>query len=421
MAFKNRGDSRYMTETQTPQPGTDPSSGPQWTSPAQREPGSIRAREGEYAWRGSGPQHAAAQPVTPPSGQAPAWGSASYGAQESAAAPPTTAPGGVWPGATTGAEGTVFMPGTVPPGGPGAPNRWPDPPAPAPRRRAKFGLGVVSAFVIAAAAIGGVAGSYFSGHYGATGAAAVSTITGSNSAKTTTTIGAVAKAALPSVVQVNETTQNVSGTGSGMVISSNGLIVTNNHVIADYVANGGQLTVTTYDGKTYNAKVIGYIAADDVAVIQAQGVSGWTPVTFADSNQVQVGDETIAIGSPDQLQNTVTSGIVSALNRKVSITESTNNGGGFPGFGWQGLGSTTTVTYSAIQTDASINPGNSGGPLLNTSGQVIGMNSAIYSSSSGNNSNAGSVGLGFAIPSNTVTADIKKIEAGGGDSSSTSS
>src|SRR6185437_600985 len=126
-------------------------------------------------------------------------------------------------------------------------------------------------------------------------------------------------------------------------------------------------------------------------------------------------------GSPDQLQNTVTSGIVSALNRKVSITESTDNGGGFPGFGWRGFGSTTTVTYSAIQTDASINPGNSGGPLLNSSGQVIGMNSSIYSSSSSSSSSSsGSVGLGFAIPSNKVVQDIKKIEAGQGDSASTS-
>jgi putative serine protease PepD len=308
----------------------------------------------------------------------------------------------------------------VPPGGPGTPAAWPGQPARAPRAKVRFGLGIVSAFVIAAAAVGGVAGAYFGSNRNAASATTVSTITGSNTSKTTSTIGAVAKAALPSVVQVNESTQNVSGTGSGMIISSNGMIVTNNHVIADYVADGGQLTVTTYDGKTYNAKVIGYLAADDVAVIQAQGVSGLTPVTFADSSQVQVGDETVAIGSPDQLQNTVTSGIVSALNRKVSITESTNNGNGFPGFGWNGLNSTTTVTYSAIQTDASINPGNSGGPLLNASGQVIGMNSAIYSSSSDSrsSSSAGSVGLGFAIPSNTVTADVKKIENGGGDSTS---
>ena len=171
------------------------------------------------------------------------------------------------------------------------------------------------------------------------------------------------------------------------------------------------------DGHTYNAKVIGYITADDIAVIQAEGVSGWTPVSFADSSDVQVGDPVVAIGSPDDLQNTVTSGIVSALNRQVSVTESTNNGNGFPGFGWNGLGDSTTVTYNAIQTDASINPGNSGGPLLNLQGQVIGMDSSIYSSSSSStSSSAGSVGLGFAIPANQLQKDIKTIEAGGGDS-----
>jgi putative serine protease PepD len=208
-----------------------------------------------------------------------------------------------------------------------------------------------------------------------------------------------------------------------MVIASNGYIVTNNHVIADYVGSGGSLTVTTYDGKTYNAKVVGYIAADDIAVIQAEGGSGWTPVAFADSDDVQVGDQTVAIGSPDDLQNTVTSGIVSALNRQVSVSESStedsgsSGDGGFPGFNW---GSTeTTVTYSAIQTDASINPGNSGGPLLDSSGEVIGMNSSIYSSSSSDSSSdSGSVGLGFAIPSNKVVQDVKKIEAGQGDSMS---
>jgi putative serine protease PepD len=140
---------------------------------------------------------------------------------------------------------------------------------------------------------------------------------------------------------------------------------------------------------------------------------------------VQVGDETIAIGSPDDLQNTVTSGIVSALNRQVSISESSTQGtgngsGGFPGFNW-GQNTQTTVTYSAIQTDASINPGNSGGPLLNSAGEVIGMNSAIYSTStSSSSSESGSVGLGFAIPSDKVVQDIKKIEAGQGDSTSSS-
>jgi putative serine protease PepD len=354
-----------MTETQH-----DPAAQtqPRWTAPQPQAPGTVRAHEGEYAWQGAGQQ--------PPAGYPPAWGA--------------------------GGE----VPGPPPAAGRAARPR---------RSRATFGLGVVSALVIVAAGVGGVAGAYF-GPPGAS-PAAVSSITGSGTSQTTSTVGKVANAVLPSVVQVNETTGGASGIGSGMVISADGKIVTNNHVIADYVAEGGQLTVTLYNGKTYNAKVVGYIAADDIALIQAEGASGLTPVAFADSGKVQVGDETIAIGSPDNLQNTVTTGIVSALNRKVSITESTNNGDGFPGFGWRGLGSTTTVTYSAIQTDASINPGNSGGPLLNSAGRVIGMNSAIYSSSS-SSSTSGSVGLGFAIPANTVTADITKIENGGGDSAS---
>jgi putative serine protease PepD len=393
MSFKERGHCRDMTETQHdphtaqqyrqassyPQAPQQPQ--PQWTAPRPVGESTLQAREGEYAWRGPG--QTAAQTSAPPYGQ-----------------PEPTAPIGPF--------------GPVPDSPPGAGH------AAEPRRSpVKFGLGVVAALVIASAAVGGVAGAYFGSGHG-TSAAVVTSITGATTSSATTTVGKVAAAVLPSVVQVNETTAAASGVGSGMIISSDGKIVTNNHVIADYVANGGQLTITLYNGKTYSAKVIGYLAADDIAVIQAEGVSGLTPVTFADSSKVQVGDETIAIGSPDQLQNTVTSGIVSALNRKVSITESTDNGGGFPGFGWRGLGSTTTVSYNAIQTDASINPGNSGGPLLNTAGQVIGMNSAIYSSS-GASSSSGSVGLGFAIPANTVTADIAKIESGGGDSSSATS
>jgi putative serine protease PepD len=281
------------------------------------------------------------------------------------------------------------------------------------------------AVAVFAAAIGGVSGAYFDHHFDSNSASSVSVVTGSNSSDTTTTVGAVAKAVLPSVVKITETTNSAEGIGSGMVVSTSGYIVTNNHVIADYASEGGTLTVTTYDGKTYNAKVVGYIAADDIAVIQVEGGSDWKPVTFADSSNVQVGDETIAIGSPDDLQNTVTSGIVSALNRQVSVSESSTQGtgngsGGFPGFSWGG-NTETTVTYSAIQTDASINPGNSGGPLLNSAGEVVGMNSAIYSTStSSSSSESGSVGLGFAIPSDKVVSDIKKIEAGQGDSTSSS-
>lgn len=372
------------------------------TYPEQPRPETVTANTGEYSWRDTSADGFAGRYSQQP--PAPGW-------TGTGAVPAPGAPGMVPPGYGTPGAGVPFGPA----GGPGTPPPGAGPDHAGSKRPRRFGLGVVLALAVLSAAVGGVAGGYIGAHNAASPASSVSTITGSDSSSTATDIGAVADKALPSVVQVNEQTSSVQGTGSGMVISSNGLIVTNNHVIADYVADGGTLTVTSYDGKTYNAKVIGYITADDIAVIQAQGVSGWTPVTFADSSKVQVGDQTIAIGSPDGLQNTVTSGIVSALNRKVSVDESTNNGGGFPGFGWNGFGQTTTVTYSAIQTDASINPGNSGGPLLNSSGQVIGMDSAIYSSDSSDGSQGGSVGLGFAIPSNTVTADIQKIENGGGD------
>ena len=328
-------------------------------------------------------------------------------------------------------SGTQPQPGAAGFGGFGAPGLPPVPPdlnlqPAAPRRGGRrVGLGLALSIAVLAAAIGGASGAFFDHRYGQDDAATVSVVTGSNSSDTTSTIGAVAKQELPSVVKITETTDSAEGIGSGMVVGTNGYIVTNNHVVADYVSSGGSLTVTTYDGKTYNAKVVGYIAADDIAVIQAEGNYSWKPVTFGDSSEVQVGDQTIAIGSPDNLQNTVTSGIVSALDRSVSVTESTtqgtgNSNGGFPGFQWGG--DESTVTYTAIQTDASINPGNSGGPLFNDQGTVIGMNSAIYSTASGSSgSQSGSVGLGFAIPASTVVGDIKKIEAGQGDTASSNS
>lgn len=167
------------------------------------------------------------------------------------------------------------------------------------RRRGpvRLGVGIVAAIAVVAAGIGGVSGALFDHNYNQTAAAAVNVVTGSDSSDSTTTVGAVAKTVLPSVVKITETTNSAEGIGSGVVVSSSGYIVTNNHVIADYVSEGGKLTVTSYDGKTYDAKVVGYIAADDIAVIQVEGGSNWKAATFADSSQVQVGDQTIAIGS----------------------------------------------------------------------------------------------------------------------------
>ena len=182
----------------------------------------------------------------------------------------------------------------------------------------------------------------------------------------------VAAEVLPSVVSIAVQSQQGSGTGTGVIISSDGRILTNNHV----VESGGQLIVTFHDGSTAPAEVIGTDPVTDLAVIQAQDVSDLNPAELGSSGELEVGQQVVAIGSPFGLEGTVTSGIVSAIGRPVS-----------PG---QTQDSLTVI--DGIQTDAPINPGNSGGPLVNMSGQVVGINSAIFSPSEG------SIGLGFAIP-----------------------
>jgi putative serine protease PepD len=171
------------------------------------------------------------------------------------------------------------------------------------------------------------------------------------------------------------------GEGSGIVISSDGLIMTNNHVIAD-AANNGKIQAVFSDGKTAPATVIGRDPTSDLAVVRAQGVAGLPTATLGRSDDLQVGQQVIAVGSPFDLQGTVTTGIVSSLHR------ATRAGGE--------NGDQATV-MDAIQTDAAINPGNSGGPLVDLAGNVIGINSAIYSPTSAGAS-ASNVGIGFAIP-----------------------
>ncbi|CAM4219839.1 S1C family serine protease [Kibdelosporangium persicum] len=192
------------------------------------------------------------------------------------------------------------------------------------------------------------------------------------------TIEAVANKLLPSVVQL----RTRSGEGSGFVIRQDGLVVTNNHVIEE-AANGGTLKVVFQDGQIADASVVGRDPSSDLAVVQAKGASGKTPVVLGRSDDLKVGQAVVAIGSPFELSGTVTSGIVSSLHRP------TRAGGDD--------GSEATV-MDAIQTDAAINPGNSGGPLVNMAGQVVGINSAIYSPGSSSRQQGGSVGIGFAIP-----------------------
>jgi len=193
----------------------------------------------------------------------------------------------------------------------------------------------------------------------------------------------VAAKVLPSTVSVLASSEQSSGEGSGVVLTADGLILTNNHV----VEGATTLEVRFNDGTTASAKVVGTTATDDLAVIKADGVSGLTPATLGSSSDLQVGQPVVAIGSPLGLSATVTSGIVSALNRPVRTAAES-----------QSATSQDTV-INAVQTDAAINPGNSGGALVDMNGTVIGINSAIASlSQSSDGSQAGSIGVGFAIP-----------------------
>ena len=201
----------------------------------------------------------------------------------------------------------------------------------------------------------------------------------------------IAKKILPTVVSISVTGATGSGTGSGSIIQSDSAksyIVTNNHVIDDAVA-GGKITVEFQDGSEVTATIKGRDIAYDLAVLQIS--NGNLPtIEIGDSSKVVIGDLSVAIGSPLGLSGTVTSGIVSALNRPVIA------------------GSTDRASYiDAIQTDAAVNPGNSGGPLVNGQGKIIGVNSAI--ASTGTASTSGNIGLGFAIPINQAMRVVNEI------------
>ncbi|MEV0252526.1 trypsin-like peptidase domain-containing protein [Nocardia sp. NPDC050712] len=198
---------------------------------------------------------------------------------------------------------------------------------------------------------------------------------------------AVAQKVLPSVVMIKVASDRAEGEGSGVILSSDGLILTNNHVAAG-AGTSAKMQVVFNDGSTAPATIVGTDPVSDLAVIKAEK-TGLTPIEFGDSGDVQVGQPAIAIGSPLGLAGTVTTGIVSALNRPVSTS----------GEGAQSP-NTPNPVIDAIQTDAAINPGNSGGALVDSSGKLIGINTAIASLGAGETSGqqTGSIGLGFAIP-----------------------
>ncbi|MDU5320910.1 MAG: trypsin-like peptidase domain-containing protein [Bifidobacterium sp.] len=200
---------------------------------------------------------------------------------------------------------------------------------------------------------------------------------------------AVAKEVSNSVVSIQTVTSEGTAKGSGAIVSDKGYIVTNNHVIA----GAQQIQVTLANGTIYSAQVVGTDTTTDLAVIKLDNPpSDLKAVEFADSDDLAVGEAVMAIGNPLGYDDTATTGIVSALNRPVTVTDDNNN----------------AIVTNAVQIDAAINPGNSGGPTFNAAGQVIGINSSIASTAS-SSSSAGSIGIGFAIPSNLVKRVANEI------------
>ena len=325
-----------------------------------------------------------------PTGYAPTSGYPSLGTSSDTSANYQSAPGQDTPSSGYPNAGVNF--GSYPPLGN---QQTVTMPAPAAQKR---GRGPLIAGVIAVAVVvGGLAGSlggYLVGSNNSGGpvqnALSEPVPTATQAAAPAGSVQSVANKVLPTVVEISVQVQSAQGvtgdTGSGIIISSDGQILTNNHVIAGAATAGNgqsQLQVIFSNGHTVNATVLGRDPTSDIAVIKAQSVSGLPVASLGTASNLQVGQNVVAIGAPYGLSGTVTSGIVSSLHRPTVAGDG-------------GQDSQTTV-MDAIQTDAPINPGNSGGALVNMDGQVIGINSAIYSSPS-SSGQGGNVGIGFAIP-----------------------
>ncbi|MFD3436482.1 trypsin-like peptidase domain-containing protein [Streptomyces sp. NPDC058685] len=257
------------------------------------------------------------------------------------------------------------------------------------RKRGRRGSLLVGALVVAllAGGIGGGIGAYIERNGGIT-QVELQQAPRDNGDRAPDSVAGIASSALPSVVTLHVSGGGEQGTGTGFVLDEQGHILTNNHVV-DPAGAAGEISVTFSGGETAKATLVGKDSGYDLAVVKVTGVSGLKPLPLGNSDSVQVGDPVVAIGAPFDLQNTVTSGIISAKERPITA-------GGEKGDG-------SDVSYvDALQTDAPINPGNSGGPLVDTKARVIGINSAIRAADTAGaeGGQAGSIGLGFAIPIN---------------------
>jgi putative serine protease PepD len=378
-------------------------------------------------------------PTAQPAAAAPA--TATHIVPQPFAAPGTghstaSAPGAAFgiPTATTHTQQTHPVDGSSPLGLAGAPADGVKTKEPKSRGGAKF-----AAFIVAAALVGGVAG--FGGGALLTGlqdepsggtAGGPQTVTVNNPGSVNETT-AVATEALPSVVTIEVAGSDQGGSGSGVIVSDDGYVLTNTHV----VTLGGAVAdptirVTTSDGRIFEATIVGTDPIYDLAVIKLNDAEGLTPIEFADSSKLNVGDTAVALGAPLGLANSVTTGIVSALNRSIQIASSAvpdsstedapqeqqtpEEGEGEGPFQFDIPGNTPqqsggSISIAVIQTDAAINHGNSGGALVNSKGELIGINVAI--ASSGGSEESGSIGIGFAIPANIAQRVSDEIIADG--------
>jgi putative serine protease PepD len=329
--------------------------------------------------------------------------------------------------------------GNRPPSGPSYPHSpgYASNPADAPKRKAAFGVPTLVASILAAGLIGGgvVAGSSalladrsitsLSNNSSQAGPVIV------NNKDDVNAITAAAVKATPSVVTIKATSGSDGGTGSGIVLDAEGHVLTNTHVVTlDGSAANAAIEVRTSDGRVYAAKIVGTDPLSDLAVVKMDRPSGLVPATLGDSAKLNVGDTAVAIGSPLGLTGTVTDGIVSTLNRTISVASSAAPKGGAddpqggdqgfqfapPGGGQsQSPAGQGSISINVIQTDAAINPGNSGGALVNIRGEVIGVNVAIASAGGdpSTGSSSGNIGVGFSVPINNAKRVAQEIISNG--------
>ena len=297
-------------------------------------------------------------------------------------------------------------------------------PTPAPKAKPNRGLGQMTAVAILAAALAS-GGTYAATRYAtpapssspvattqSNGSTSPQVIQGNASAPDWT---ATAKAVAPSVVSIAVTSGQTGGQGSGVVIDNQGHILTNNHVATGAGADA-TISVTLNDGRTYDAKIVGTDPSTDLAVLLLNNPpSDLVPMSIGDSSQVVVGQPVMAIGNPLGLSGTVTTGIVSALDRPVTTQAAESpqgQQGQLPGTQQQQTASDSVVT-NAIQTSAAINPGNSGGALVTADGKLIGINSSIASLGASAGGQSGNIGIGFAIPVNEAKSIADQLIATG--------